>query len=72
MVVYRLEYNNDEENSHKFWQAIPFEHGIETRWGRIGKKGQRKFIDMDNPFDRDQFITKKIEEKERKGYVRCF
>ena len=74
MVVY-LEYHDEEANSHKFWQAtIEDTRGIgpkctaNTRWGRIGSKGQSKLVHFSTEGQALEFCLKKKEEKIAKGY----
>ena len=72
MRVY-LEYHEDDENSHKFWQAdneTTFEDVVWTSWGRIdtnGQKGKPRYFDTAEAAE--GFITKKVKEKISKGYV---
>jgi len=74
MRVY-LEYHDEDDNSHKFWQAdneTTFGTIVWVSWGRIGSKGQkaqpRNFGTIE---DAERFIEKKTNEKESKGYIHC-
>lgn len=70
-----MEYHDEEENSHKFWQAdneTTFEDIVWVSWGRIGSKGQKaKPRNFGTAEEALSFIEKKVEEKVRKGYVHC-
>lgn len=72
MRVY-LEYHDDDENSHKFWEAdneTTFDDIVWASWGRIGSKGQKaKPRNFNSAEDAEGFITKKAKEKISKGYV---
>lgn len=64
----RFEYQNSDENSHKFWTYTYDSNTRQAiyRWGRIGTNGQAKTVDWVPP----SMIDKKVEEKLAKGYTR--
>jgi predicted DNA-binding WGR domain protein len=83
MRVY-LEYHDEDDNSHKFWQADnettfdPSRPGglpgdiVWVSWGRIGSNGQKaKPRNFNSVESAEGFITKKTKEKLAKGYVHC-
>ena len=73
MRVY-MEYHDEEENSHKFWQAdneTTFDDIVWVSWGRIGSNGSGKNHYFGTAEEALNFIEKKAEEKKRKGYVHC-
>ena len=59
--------------SNKWWTYEVSGDSVTTRWGRLGQKGQLNTRLLGSSqglpsYKRDDFIRKKIYEKERKGY----
>jgi predicted DNA-binding WGR domain protein len=69
--VRRLEYINPAQNSYKFWEIVMRPDGMsfETRYGRIGTKGQSKVKTFPNRRACQVRHSKMIHLKLRKGYV---
>lgn len=62
---------NDSEKHNKVWSAELTNNGVitvETKWGRLGTKGQSKTETFYSEYEAKHAIEKKRNEKERKGY----
>lgn len=63
---------NDSEKHNKVWSAeLTNNNGVitvETKWGRLGTKGQSKTETFYSEYEAKHAIEKKRNEKERKGY----
>ncbi|MEM6839893.1 MAG: WGR domain-containing protein [Cyanobacteria bacterium P01_C01_bin.120] len=68
-----FEYINYSENASKFWRITlrSDELGFQTRYGRIGTKGQSRLKVFTTPFACRNAYGKVIQQKLRKGYVEC-
>ena len=66
-----FEYVNTSENASKFWKITktPDGLGYETRYGRIGSKGQSRIRTFASLLDCQQSHDNIIHSKLRKGYV---
>ena len=63
-------YVNKEDKSNKFWSYdIKSPTDVEVKWGRIGLAGQSQVKSFGTTGARDSFISKKVSEKTREGYV---
>lgn len=63
-------YVNKEDKSNKFWSYdIKSPTEVEVKWGRIGLAGQSQIKSFGTTGARDSFISKKVSEKTREGYV---
>lgn len=77
----RLEYVNPDENSYKFWETWveqieqignDLSSGVwrvYVRYGRIGSEGSVQIKNFTNVWEYREFVSRKIDEKIRKGYV---
>ena len=70
---HHLEYENDAENSHKFWETnllfLNNVWSVYTRWGKIGTNGQNKHTMCTTESEAVRMISTGVNEKTRKGYV---
>lgn len=55
--------------SNKFWEVTRSENSMNTRWGRIGSKGQSKIKEYTDQQAAADAIAKLIKEKTDEGYV---
>lgn len=80
MAQTRLEYNDDSENSHKFWEAMVVKRnsaptgrgpdfGVRTAWGRIGTQGQSKLDPSMTQEEAMREMELLVKSKRMKGYV---
>lgn len=70
---HHLEYENDAENSHKFWETnLLFRNNtwsVYTRWGKIGTNGQDKLTLCSTESEAVRMAATGVNEKTRKGYI---
>ena len=65
-----FEFNDDANNSHKFWEVNQKSKQATVSYGRIGILNPHQVIkEFDNKDMAVAFALKKIEEKQKKGYV---
>ncbi len=66
-----LEYHNDIENSHKFWQIKLSCKDVEIRFGRVGINNPATFVrSFKKPEEAKKFVNSKLREKINKGYLK--
>tara|TARA_Y100000817_G_scaffold301080_1_gene280724 strand:+ start:341 stop:640 length:300 start_codon:yes stop_codon:yes gene_type:complete len=65
-----FEYNDNTANSHKFWQISQKSKNVTVSYGRIGIANPHQIVkEFDNKDLALAFAEKKIEEKQKKGYL---
>jgi len=66
-----FEYVDPAQNAYKFWRITlrPDGLGFETKYGRLGTKGQSRLKVFTTPFACRSAYDKMIQQKLRKGYV---
>lgn len=64
-------YENTSNGHNKFWKITDLSDIlVEVHYGPIGKLGIKKTFNFDNIDEKNIFLNKKIEEKEKKGYIK--
>lgn len=70
----RLTRLNPAENMARFYlmdlRPALFGWSVVYEWGRIGRAGQVKLDFFDTPADAEAAMSRKLREKERRGYCR--
>lgn len=63
-------YISNVETSNKVWSYDLHTNSfnVTVKWGRLGLEGQQQIKEFSNSYDRDQFTSKKVQEKMDKGY----
>jgi predicted DNA-binding WGR domain protein len=62
-------YHCNEAHHNKYWEYTEIgSDKVQIRWGRVGEDGQSQTKEFGSHSERDRFITKKVAEKEAKGY----
>jgi predicted DNA-binding WGR domain protein len=61
-------YVNQEQQHNKMWSYEINKLSVLIKWGRVGLSPQSQTKTFSNSYERDNFIQKKISEKEAKGY----
>lgn len=62
-------YTELNENSNKFWHIVMNDSSVTTHWGRVGDNGSTLTKTFLSTIEAERFYTRKISEKERKGYT---